>query len=115
MFASWGIFYDIFKLELPRGSFGGEKWIEYYYTLDTLDWTTAGPVRLPAGVPGHVHPVDELPPPVLRGGALRAEPEADEERGVHDGHRPRAERDDGRGACTTSTSSSIARLRTRAS
>jgi hypothetical protein len=35
---SWGIFYDIFKLELPRGSFGGDKWIEYYYTLDTFQW-----------------------------------------------------------------------------
>lgn len=37
-FGSWGIFYDIFKLELPRGSFGGEKWLSYYYTLDTYDW-----------------------------------------------------------------------------
>ena len=37
---SWGIFYDIFKLELPRGSFGGDKWLEYYYTLDTYDWPT---------------------------------------------------------------------------
>jgi hypothetical protein len=35
---SWGVFYDIFKLELPRGSFGGDKWLEYYYTLDTYDW-----------------------------------------------------------------------------
>ena len=35
---SWGMFYDIFKLELPRGSFGGDKWIEYYYKLDTYDW-----------------------------------------------------------------------------
>ncbi|HST08255.1 MAG TPA: hypothetical protein VLJ83_08780, partial [Gemmatimonadaceae bacterium] len=39
-FGSWGIFYDIFKLELPRGSFGGDKWIEYYYTLDTFNWDT---------------------------------------------------------------------------
>jgi Carboxypeptidase regulatory-like domain/TonB dependent receptor-like, beta-barrel len=38
VFGSWGVFYDIFKLELPRGSFGGDKWIEYYYTLDTYDW-----------------------------------------------------------------------------
>jgi hypothetical protein len=37
-FGSWGVFYDIFKLELPRGSFGGDKWLEYYYTLDTFDW-----------------------------------------------------------------------------
>jgi hypothetical protein len=38
-FGSWGVFYDIFKLQLPRGSFGGDKWLEYYYTLDTYDWT----------------------------------------------------------------------------
>src|SRR5262249_1647959 len=28
-YASWGMFYDIFKLELPQGSFGGQKWISY--------------------------------------------------------------------------------------
>ncbi len=39
-FGSWGVFYDIFKLELPRGSFGGDKWIEDYYTLDTFNWPT---------------------------------------------------------------------------
>ena len=38
LFGTWGIFYDFFKLELPRGSFGGDKWLEYYYTLDTFDW-----------------------------------------------------------------------------
>jgi Carboxypeptidase regulatory-like domain/TonB dependent receptor/TonB-dependent Receptor Plug Domain len=40
LFGSWGIFYDIFKLELPRGSFGGDKWLERYYTLDTFNWNT---------------------------------------------------------------------------
>jgi hypothetical protein len=40
VYGSWGIFYDIFKLELPRGSFGGDKWTEFYYTLDTPDWPT---------------------------------------------------------------------------
>lgn len=38
VFGSWGLFYDIFKLELPRGSFGGDRWLEYYFTLDTYDW-----------------------------------------------------------------------------
>jgi hypothetical protein len=38
-FGSWGIFYDIFKLELPRGSFGGDKWLSYYYTLDNPNYT----------------------------------------------------------------------------
>lgn len=40
IYGSWGVFYDIFKLELPRGSFGGDKWLEYYYTLDTFDFTS---------------------------------------------------------------------------
>ena len=35
VYGSWGLFYDIFKLALPRGSFGGDKWIDVYYTLDT--------------------------------------------------------------------------------
>lgn len=39
-YGSWGIFYDIFKIELPRGSWGGDKWLEYYYTLDTYDYNT---------------------------------------------------------------------------
>ena len=37
LYGSWGIFYDIFKMELPLGSFGGQKWLEYYYTLDSAD------------------------------------------------------------------------------
>jgi len=39
-YGSWGVFYDIFKLNLPRGSFGGDKWISYFYTLDTPNFTT---------------------------------------------------------------------------
>jgi hypothetical protein len=39
-YASWGIFYDIFKMQLTRGSFGGDKWQEYYYTLETPNWPT---------------------------------------------------------------------------
>lgn len=31
----YGVVYDLFKYELPRGSFGGDKWVDYYYTLDT--------------------------------------------------------------------------------
>ena len=61
VFGSWGVFYDIFKLELPRGSFGGDKWLEYYYTLDTPDWTnlTASP-QCPPTCPGRLlqGPVD---------------------------------------------------------
>ena len=40
VYGSWGVFYDIFKLELPQGSFGGQKWLEYYYTLDNPNFET---------------------------------------------------------------------------
>ena len=42
VYGSYGIYYDLFKLELPRGAFGGDKWIEIL-TLDTLDWPSIGP------------------------------------------------------------------------
>ena len=45
VFGSWGMFYDIFKLELPRGSFGGDRWLEDHYTLDTFDWTSLAAAR----------------------------------------------------------------------
>ena len=35
---SWGIFYDILKLDLARSSFGGAKWTQYYFSLDTPNW-----------------------------------------------------------------------------
>jgi outer membrane receptor for ferrienterochelin and colicin len=38
MYGSYGQFYDTMKLEMPRGAWGGEKWISYYYTLDTANW-----------------------------------------------------------------------------
>ena len=38
VYGSFGVFYDTMKLDLPRGAWGGEKWISYYYTLDTYNW-----------------------------------------------------------------------------
>jgi hypothetical protein len=38
VYGSWGVYYDITKIEMPRGSFGGDKWIEYLYPVDTVDW-----------------------------------------------------------------------------
>jgi hypothetical protein len=75
VYGSWGIFYDIFKLELPRGSFGGDKWLEYYYTLDTYDWTTLGtspncppacPGRLLRGPVDFRHPSNESIDPDIK-------------------------------------------------
>ncbi|HYS56274.1 MAG TPA: carboxypeptidase regulatory-like domain-containing protein [Thermoanaerobaculia bacterium] len=37
-YGSYGRFYDIMKMELPRGSFGGEKWIDASFDLNTVDY-----------------------------------------------------------------------------
>ena len=39
-YGSWGMFYDISKLEMPRGSFGADRWISYYWTMDDPNWNT---------------------------------------------------------------------------
>ncbi len=40
VYGSWGTYYDISKFEMSRGSFGGDRWIQYLYGIETLDWTT---------------------------------------------------------------------------
>jgi hypothetical protein len=40
VFASYGQFYDRFKYELPRGSFGGDQFLRYYFPLADPNWTT---------------------------------------------------------------------------
>jgi len=42
VFGSYGIFYDVMKLAMPEGSYGGELWLSSYYKLDTLAWDTIG-------------------------------------------------------------------------
>ena len=48
----WGVYYDITKLELPRGSFGADQWIAYYWTLDN----STGPRSAATGTPGTAAP-----------------------------------------------------------
>ena len=69
-YGSWGLFYDMTKLELPRGAFGGDKWVQYYYTLDTPDWTSIQCAAGPSGCPGTFieqfdrrHPSNDLTDP----------------------------------------------------
>jgi hypothetical protein len=52
VFGSYGMYYDIMKLELPRGAFGGDKWIERYYTLDSLDYLSIGATAADGNWPG---------------------------------------------------------------
>jgi len=39
-YGSWGTFYDIEKLDMPRGAWGADRWIAYYWTLDDYNWNT---------------------------------------------------------------------------
>ena len=40
VYGSWGTYYDISKFEMARGSFGGDRWIQYVYPIETLNWET---------------------------------------------------------------------------
>jgi hypothetical protein len=51
-YGSYGLFYDITKLELPIGQWGGDHWINYYWSLDTYDWTTINCDEGTTGCPG---------------------------------------------------------------
>jgi hypothetical protein len=42
VFGSYGLFYDVMKLEMASGSFGGTKWKSTYYALDEYDWDKIG-------------------------------------------------------------------------
>ncbi len=46
VYASWGQFYDVMKYEMPRGSFGGAVWWDYFYSLDDPNW-----VKTNQGIP----------------------------------------------------------------
>jgi len=37
LYGSWGKYYDVMKYELPRGSFGGDRWVDYYFTWNNPD------------------------------------------------------------------------------
>ncbi len=51
-YGSYGHFFDITKLEMPRGSFGGDHWIAYYWTLDTYDFSSINCGEGTTGCPG---------------------------------------------------------------
>jgi Carboxypeptidase regulatory-like domain/TonB-dependent Receptor Plug Domain len=39
VFASYGIYYDVMKLYMAEGAYGGRAWWTSYYSLDDWDWT----------------------------------------------------------------------------
>jgi hypothetical protein len=54
LYGSWGVFYDLMKLTVGRVMFGGDNWVNYYYTLDTYDWPSisCGDGQPGSGCPG---------------------------------------------------------------
>ncbi len=42
LFGSFGMFYDVMKLNMAAGSYGGTKWKSAYYSLDTYEWDKIG-------------------------------------------------------------------------
>jgi hypothetical protein len=40
VYGSYGVYFDTTKYEMPRGSFGGDKWVDYFFTLDSYNWPT---------------------------------------------------------------------------
>ncbi len=67
VFGSYGLFYDVMKLEMAAGSYGGTKWKSTYYTLDTYEWDKIG---VNGYFPGHPAPARPLhlrfPHPLVR-------------------------------------------------
>ena len=52
-YGSWGQFYDIEKLEMPRGAWGADHWISYYWTLDDPNFSNINCDGTPtSGCPG---------------------------------------------------------------
>jgi hypothetical protein len=49
LFASYGVFNDIMKLNLAISSFGGQYWQNCYYALDTANYTSINPAFNSAG------------------------------------------------------------------
>ncbi|MCI0391224.1 MAG: TonB-dependent receptor [Acidobacteria bacterium] len=47
VYGGFGMFYDLFKYELPRGSFGGDRWKDFVYTLDDSDFKKINPKNTP--------------------------------------------------------------------
>ncbi|WP_175528883.1 TonB-dependent receptor [Granulicella pectinivorans] len=45
LFGSYGVFNDVFKLNLAIGSFGGNYWHGCYYALDDANYTRIQPIR----------------------------------------------------------------------
>jgi hypothetical protein len=47
VFGSFGLYYDVMKLDSALSRYGARRWWSDYYTLDDWDWTKIGPGNYP--------------------------------------------------------------------
>jgi len=59
-YGSFGRYFDITKLEMPRGSLGGEQWLRYNWTLDSFDWPNINCQEATTGCPGRYIETERL-------------------------------------------------------
>jgi len=57
IYGSFGKYFDVMKYELPRGSFGGDKWVDYFYTWDNPNFE----VNTAAGCATRTNTISERP------------------------------------------------------
>ncbi len=90
LYGSYGKYYDVMKYEMPRGSFGGDKWVDYFYTWDNPNFTLNAS-GCATGIEHHRRAAD------LRGRHLHraARPALQLGRGPRRGGRPQPQADGG--------------------
>ena len=42
-YGSYGVYYDVTKYEMPRGSFGGDRWVDFWFTADDPNYNLNDP------------------------------------------------------------------------
>lgn len=71
VYGSWGLYYDITKINLPFTLFGGLKSSRYFYALETFDWRSLDRPGCPPACPGTL-----ILGPVLSGSRPANDPRA---------------------------------------
>jgi len=67
LYGSWGAFFDIMKLEMPRDFFGAQHFLDSFLPLDTYDWpsiTCASPPAPGPTCPGSLIGTIDFRPPL---------------------------------------------------
>jgi hypothetical protein len=78
IYGSFGLYYDVMKYSLPRGSFGGQKYKDFVYALDSPDFFAIRPGAAPnsaqGAFPGTLIDVQDYAPPASDPQDVRIDP-----------------------------------------